>query len=899
MTQPTLTIADIERLLEAEDQNYGDTIESFIEQPEPTREEPLPADAMTLDSFRAALTQAAARGDKKQRSQKAHEAWKRYLSQPDDLVAPQFKLAGVIERLYDKRTPFARAAIIDTARNAPLNYGVWGGLKRIFKRAEADLDMEIIAAIAVRVDTEHSGQRDGVRTGTLVYMRRRARRILKRVGQGAPELYPQLAVEILRAYGEEGGSILPDFIAHGSVKKWARPQGTVSKKFKAPFVDAWKRSPEPMMLLLETCTADFAASFAIDGLRELFPDVLRKMSPEWLGRLAFRKLPSAHEFLVTTLEGSPEFHQSKIAGLGLKEAVLKLLVSGSAKARKYAVEYARAHATDLSVSRWMEILDEGLDYADTTKFIASVLMARPPRELGVRVLARLLLPKPTSTWARTALDNEFDRTEITDAFLHDMLFDEEVEEWARGYITKKLKPADLSPSFWVGVLDDKKLDEVYGLADFAMGQLSKHAITSVDGAWLLKALFHDEIGEHIARWLQRADALPPSLGVEQLKGLVFDPARRAVAFKLLANPKIVTPEEIGIGWLLALAKRADPSLHEWAHRYIFQHVKPGAFAEGKADMNGGVTRLFSLASGPKEPEAIRKFAQAYLLCHHPKIGKQQPEASQFGVKPAIPREAYTLARVWPCLWDLRADVRRFGVSIARVELRQWKAQSRVYELAESSAKEVRNLAYDALIQAGQPHADPDLALQLDELDAAQIFSMTESKRRSSRDVAMDLIRAHYTRLGGAERLGWLMQSADREVRLFAVRLLWEKHRPRGIPAQWKTPAGRRLNTSGSFDDAEALRALLRRLLFMVPPVRSLEAADRERSKRLSASVAKRHVIEVVRDLGVKDADFAMLVAPVLAEFAGSIAKGEWHACLSALMTMRAAHPDTAVLEGLV
>jgi hypothetical protein len=52
---------------------------------------------------------------------------------------------------------------------------------------------------------------------------------------------------------------------------------------------------------------------------------------------------------------------------------------------------------------------------------------------------------------------------------------------------------------------------------------------------------------------------------------------------------------------------------------------------------------------------------------------------------------------------------------------------------------------------------------------------------------------------------------------------------------------------------------------------------------------KRNLVEIVRDLAVEDRAFARLVVPVLEELTGSIAKGEWQACLSALMTLRSAH----------
>ena len=141
-----------------------------------------------------------------------------------------------------------------------------------------------------------------------------------------------------------------------------------------------------------------------------------------------------------------------------------------------------------------------------------------------------------------------------------------------------------------------------------------------------------------------------------------------------------------------------------------------------------------------------------------------------------------------------------------------------------------------------------------------------------------------------------MQSADREVRMLAVRLLWEKHRPRAIPAGWKPPPGApAIEMAGPYTDADALRALLRRLMFTVPPSRSMEALEQKRSKKLSSSVAKRNLVEIVRDLGVEDAGFAKLVLPVLVEFTGSVAKGEWHACLSAVMTLHRA-PGIALPE---
>jgi hypothetical protein len=85
------------------------------------------------------------------------------------------------------------------------------------------------------------------------------------------------------------------------------------------------------------------------------------------------------------------------------------------------------------------------------------------------------------------------------------------------------------------------------------------------------------------------------------------------------------------------------------------------------------------------------------------------------------------------------------------------------------------------------------------------------ERDTTREVAVELIRRHYARLGGPERLAWLMESADREVGLFAVRLPWEKHRPTHLPEGWR-PAGASeavaRGGTGRFPHVDALRDFL-------------------------------------------------------------------------------------------
>lgn len=914
-TSNLIDLSNLKRLASSESPGLAEVVSAFLQQPDPAPEAPPREGVLTLPQFLQLLSIAQAQRSPEQRRARATEAWQRYLAQTEP-SPPRFQVADLLVAIYEEGKEAGRRELIEAARTAPLVFGAWGGLKRIYKLAEARLDAQLFGALAYRFDVEiaQAGRRE-VSRGTLIYMRRRAWRFLRELGRSVPELYPQFAVEVLRHYTPSTSFrelwVANHVWAHGTGSYDGRsfhggvpPSDMVKHR---AFDEAWKRSPDALMLLLETSSADPPARFAIQGLRRDFPEKLRSVTPEWLGRLAHRPLASAHEFLVETLLGSPELHQGKLRGLGLHDAVLALLVSPSQKARAYAIEYGRAHAQDMDGERLAELCASS--YKETRAFAAVTLQGRRPRDLGFAFLGRLLAIHEVSAWAAKGLNEGFERAEIPEAFLVEMIYGaREQKQWAAAHLRARMQAGEIGPAFWIRALDDERQKGDAEATRAALEALGRFAASQIGAAWLLDALTRQDLGPTVAGWLQRADALP-GLDVERLKGLVFNAGARAVALEVLGNPKIVTPRQLTLPWLLALARRADPSLHTFARRYLLEHMKPEDFSDG-GDREAGIARLFALALGEKEPEPMRAFAQMYLRCHHPTLGPEQGEAKALELKPALPRGAYTAERVWPALFDRREDVRRFAVAVTRVELRAWGYHTRVYDLAESDAKEVRNLASEALRKVGEPSADPAITLRPEELDPGRVFGLTESQKRSARELGVELIRRHYARLGGPERLGWLMQSADRDVRLFAVRLLWEKHRPRALPPGWRPHsvkaaqaaqaggAASAIEDAGRFADVGALRSFLRYVLFGLPGGRAMEPKDDGAAKRrLPASVAKQRVIEVVRDLAVEDAGFARLVAPVIAEFTGSMAKGEWQACLSALMRLRAAHPGVA-FEGI-
>jgi hypothetical protein len=337
----------------------------------------------------------------------------------------------------------------------------------------------------------------------------------------------------------------------------------------------------------------------------------------------------------------------------------------------------------------------------------------------------------------------------------------------------------------------------------------------------------------------------------------------------------------------------------------------------------GIDKIWSLLS-PGQAEPIRRFASTYLRVHHPDLNATMDEARQYGIKPMLPRQSYTLARVRPLLSDASADVRWLARAIGRHELVRWGDRKLVYQLAASRYREGRRLAAEALLHIGDSDADPKLVPPADWLVPAQVFALAESPIKATREIALTLIRRHYERLGGAHKLAWLMESPDREVRLFAVRLLWEKHRPVVRPVARPAaqppeqpadqPAGSAFDQAGSrpvespidqpperFDSVQALQQFLRTVLFGLPPgrmERRESTGEALPDRPLPASVAKRRLISVVRDMAEEEREFAQIVIPVLEEFMHSQAKGEWQSCVAALARIRSAHPglDTALPE---
>lgn len=915
----------------------------FLAQPDPPAGQPedppddyqapsLPSDAWSLNRLRQALSsQALAGKPADERKATRFAAWAALLAAPNP--PPRLKLGQLLLDLYAADDEPARTLVLDLIPQLPANamgWGLWHGVKSLYKQAEQRHDLAMLGALCYRLDVQPVVNGNEISRGVWLYMRRRAWRYLRQLGQALPELFPVFAGQVLRHYPPQCdfrhcwianqiwrhqdliGSTDQGILAHGSLP---------DKLERRAFDPAWKLSPAPLLRLLEDARNPQVCDFAIRGLEQDFHDALRHVEPAWLARLGAKPLDIVHDFVIKLLRDNPEFHQSKLKALGLHAMVLGLLYSGNGPARRYAIDYARAYASDLAAAELVKLVRVGAK--DVQTFAVGLLEQRKPADLGLPTLLQLLTVPASATLAKDKLRQGFHPQDIgADQFVEVALatpgaqnayvelqvqhilemmqqgvqnadferilnnlsqkgggsaLDAVLEFYRDGQVT-------VPAAYYRQLLDDPRCTPMARRR--ALIALADYPGREIGLDWMQQALLNPHLSKTVEAWLRQGKLKGADLDVDWLKGLAMRPALRPLALQLLGDAELVAPNRIGLPWLLAMARQADPSLHHFAHRYLLESFRPDDFASNK---RSGIDYLWELACGPTQPEPVRRFAAAYLKAHHPKIGPNDPETRTFGLQPGLTAADYPLDRLRPLFVDSRPDLRRLAVAIAREELRNWNEPTLLYRLADSEQREPRAFAIEQLLHLGDGVLEP--ALPMDWLIPERVFQLTESRHKVTRETALTLIRRHSEQLADPARLVWLMESPHREVGLFTARLLWERQRHTcAAPAQ----------TTESHRSAPAaeLRQFLRKMLFGLPPGRmerrELDAEQAAPERPWPASVGKRRLIETIKTLALTDAGFAEWVIPVLAEFRHSRAKHEWQQCVAALAQIRRTHPTLQV-----
>ena len=752
---PDVTFEDVTRALEERAPDFAERVIALLEQPDPPEDRPeveaedsqtswppLPEGTWTLARLKRTIApDRMAEKTPTERKNLRREAFEGLLAAP--YPPPRFRLGALLPALYDADDEWSRNQLMAIFKSGRLGFGVWQAFKAVYKRAEAKHDAAMFGVLAYRLDaysrTPHTKE---IGPGTIKYMRRRAWRYLRLLGQAVPDLFPLFAVQVLKHY-PASFRFNDAWVAH---QIWAHEDligadeaflpGPPDNLERRAFNDAWKLHAEPLLRLLEDAEHDAVGDFAVRSLRADFPERLRAVDAAWLKRIGRKRSASVHTFLVEALNDSPEFHQSRLRALGLHRTVLDLLKSNSLPARTYAIRYAEAHAPDIEVSELVELARDGTP--DVRQFVVSRLSDVSGADIGLAPLIMLVGVREAEAAAKAKIQQSYAPADLDpDLFVRlaggrpaQRRF---VAEWHEA--TKTSVPT----GHWLTLLEHRDAD----------AQSKRSAVVELDARpggeigidWFKRALADTRLRSHAARWLRAGKLAGDDLDVEWVKGLVLRQSQRSLALELLANRRLVSPDRVGLSWLLVMARHTDEAVARFAHRYLLENFTPDDF--------DGIDRIWSLAVGKKEPESVRRFAQTYLKVHHPDLGPTTSDATELGVKPRLSSADYPLARVRPLFDDDRPDVRQLAVAVARFELVRWGsepddpesfARTLLYRLADARHREPRAFAAEVLVAIGDPMADPTVIPPVAWLDADQIFALAESALRPARETRVDVDR---------------------------------------------------------------------------------------------------------------------------------------------------------------
>ncbi len=532
----------------------------------------------------------------------------------NERVPERLWLHEVIMYLWESPGAYERTQLLEIIATCPLKWGPWKGLKTIFKHSEKTGDVELLAAIAARIDSERSGYSYSreVSGGTKTYMARRAWRYLRRVGERFPSRYADVAVEFMRFYPEgtnwRNTWVMNHIMFHNtrrynqlSFSFWRLPNDKLKDR---AFVEAWKRTPRPLFTLLERAQSEHARSFAVEALKTDFRTTLREVEASWVARLIEVNSSTVHEFVVWILDNVPKFEQASFRDMGLHEGVLRLLYSPSSTAQSYATKYARTHARDIPVDELLVLVNSSS--SEVRKLAESLLLDHDPRkDVGLDAWGGLLGSSYAHNLAVQMLTKHFGANELTSDWFRARLLtsDYQVRRYAMEQVLKVHSTKSLGSAYFTSLFDEEHLES--DVASWALTQiLEGFELTSIDEEFWRRSLIHPQSSYTVRSWISSEKLKAKSFGVDFWKALAYQPdfeedswiqslkengpkwASRlrfdegvaSFARDLLGDVRQFSPDEVGFNWLMKLVERLEVQYHNFAESYMLKAMLPADFA---------------------------------------------------------------------------------------------------------------------------------------------------------------------------------------------------------------------------------------------------------------------------------------------------------------------------------
>jgi hypothetical protein len=609
-----LSLDDIRRAWDSRDPDLAGLIVTVATASDPKPAQPPREGALTFASFASHLGNYKFKRESPQARARYRIDTMRALEAPGAEVPlpPRLQLWSIIVELWRKDGAYERAALLDVIRGVPLCWGPWRGLKQVFKEAEAKRDTEVLGALAARFDAAYAtktGSYREISRRTMGYLVRRAWRFLRRTGQSLPPAYVDAAVDFLRAYGDDvkfAQTWVYNHILHHETKKYTRRNFRVVKGGglnERAFGELWRRTPRPVLTLLERASSEQVRKFAAAALKTDFRASLREVEAPWVARLIAVDSATVDEFAIWLLQNVPKFEQGGFRELGLHEPVLRLLDSKCDAARVYAAAYARTHARDLELERLIRLANNG--HAEVRKLAADLLGDRDPRkDVGLAAWGQLLGTQHAHDLAATALRKHFSARELTPEWFAELLVDErgKVFEFASDLLTKVHSYKSLGAAFFRDLLDNPRIS--HNAAKFALEALTRFTGEDFGREFLQRMVLHPHARATVLQWIAEERIKAEDLGAEFWRAVAFQPtwdadpwvralvqsgrpwardlkwneelAKAALGF--LSDVRRFSPGALGFDWLMQLALRSEPHYHDFANEYMTKALLPADFA---------------------------------------------------------------------------------------------------------------------------------------------------------------------------------------------------------------------------------------------------------------------------------------------------------------------------------
>ncbi|MBH0095533.1 BRCT domain-containing protein [Psychrobacter sp. NZS113] len=631
----SLSFAQIQQAWQVQDPSLVDKLCLLATQVDDIPESPIPEHELTFERFLDKILSHQFR-EQNPEVQFAERVAMIAKLEADEGIYPlpdRYKIHLILTALWEDGSAYSRTILKQAITALPVSYGVWKGLKRIYKQAEFSQDYEIFGQIAAKIDLQRFNQtaNSAVSLATKTYMSLRAWRYLRQLGQQMPIGYIDAAVSVLASYEETmtAGSleqtnswVLNHICFHNSldygVNRFSSrsPRKLFDAKGRA-FAEAWQRDPEPLIELLAIAKNEAIRQFATDSLKHDFKTQLRDVSGATLQYLSAGQAHSKarDEMIVWLLENAPHFEKSKFQTLGLHQVVLQLLHSHYPAAYQYAIGYAKSYAQNLSLTELMLLAMS--DYEPVRVFaINSILSRDPVADIGVNGWGQLLDTEHHYQTASKQLSKHFTRRDLTPEWFFERLTSGRTHsvKFAIKKLPELYSAKELGTEYFIRVAQQLDIPEQQDFSayndsdcmDFALDQLRRLDLSQVNAAVWQMLLLHPLSQATITDWFDEdvlsaatldmsywhALAYEPdwqvSEYIEQLKSadtpiknwqkhLAFDEYLAESVRDWLSDVRRFSPIDLGFDWLMNLAHSDQALYREFAIERINKGFLPADF----------------------------------------------------------------------------------------------------------------------------------------------------------------------------------------------------------------------------------------------------------------------------------------------------------------------------------